>query len=382
MEPSDLAARHEAVARYDFRGVHPNLRFGTASDRYAGWLGQVYPEDRWAERVATRTKRLGGDTFQERTLPVESTADYFRHFSVVELDFTFYRPLADEDGGPTPNRFVLERYAEHAPDTARFLLKAPQAYTARTVRQSQEALDAAARTDESLAPKGRGPKGGRGRGNRPVYVPNPTYLDAKGFTERFLAPAVDVLGDRLAGVIFEQEYARVRESPPPEAFVGELDAFFADVPEAVGGRRVQAHLEIRSPHLLTEPYAAWLEARGLGFVFSHWTWLPPLAEQWALAGGRFTAANGEAVLRLLTPLRMPYEDAYALAHPFDAPAPELAAGAEAMVEDAADLARKAVDAGAVLNVIANNRAFGNAPALDQAVASRFLEHAERVPTDQ
>ena len=48
-----------------------------------------------------------------------------------------------------------------------------------------------------------------------------------------------------------------------------------------------------------------------------------------------------------------------------------------MIEEAVALAYKAIDAGAVLNVIANNRAFGNAPALDQAVAFRFLEIAER-----
>lgn len=353
------AERHEAVARYDLRHVHPQLRFGTASDRYAGWIGQVYPEDTWAHRVSTRTKRLGGASFEERTVPVESTADYFRHFSVVELDFTFYRPLADEAGKPTPNRFVLERYAEHAPDDARFLLKVPQAFSARTLRQ-EKAPASATRIDEGLARRGRA-----------AYVPNPTYLDAEGYTERFLGPAVDVLGDRLAGVVFEQEYARKGESPTPEAFVGELDAFFAEV----GGRRVQAHLEVRSPHLLEPPYFAWLEARGLGYVFSHWTWLPPLGDQLRLAGGRFTAANGEAVVRLLTPLRVRYEEAYALAHPFDAAVPELSEtpGARRMIEDTADLAAKAADAGVVLNVVANNRAFGNAPALAQAVAERALD---------
>jgi hypothetical protein len=58
--------------------------------------------------------------------------------------------------------------------------------------------------------------------------------------------------------------------------------------------------------------------------------------------------------------------------------PELSetAGAREMIDEAAALAYKAVDAGAVLNVIANNRAYGNAPALDQAVAFRFLEVAE------
>ena len=348
---------------FDLRHVHPHLRFGTASDRYAGWIGQVYPEDVWADQVSTRTKTLGGTTYEERTLPVESTADYFRHFSVVELDFTFYRPLADDAGKPTSNRFVLERYAEHAPDDARFLLKAPQAFSARTLRR-ERAPASAVKLDEGLAKKGR-----------PSYVPNPTYLDAARYADQFLGPAADVLGDRLAGVVFEQEYAPKGQSPTPEAFVGELDGFFADVSTAAGHAVVQAHLEVRSPHLLEPPYFAWLESRGLGYVFSHWTWLPSLGDQARRSGGRFTAANGEVVVRLLTPLRTRYEEAYGLAHPFDAVVPALAGtpGAREMIEDAADLAAKAVEAGAVLNVIANNRAFGNAPHLALAVADRVLD---------
>ena len=104
-----------------------------------------------------------------------------------------------------------------------------------------------------------------------------------------------------------------------------------------------------------------------------------IKEQWGLSGQRFTATNGEAVLRLLTPRRTKYEDAYRVAYPFDRPVPELSetAGAKVMIDEAVALAYKAVDFGAVLNLIANNRAYGNAPALDQAVAFRFLEVAGR-----
>ena len=64
---------------------------------------------------------------------------------------------------------------------------------------------------------------------------------------------------------------------------------------------------------MVPPYFAWLEDRGLGFVFSHWTWLPPLRKQWELCGSRFTAANRHVVARLLTPLHLKYADAYAQA---------------------------------------------------------------------
>jgi uncharacterized protein YecE (DUF72 family) len=348
-ERPTTAERRADVARFDFRRLHPLLRFGTASDRFAAWMDQVYPRDVWADRVSTRSKKAGGETIEERLLPVASVEDYFLHFGVLELDFTFYRPLLEKDGRSSPALFTLQEYAEHAPANARFLLKAPQAFAARMLRRTV--------------------------GGKPQFVENPDYLDAAAYTDRFLAPALDALGEsRLAGVIFEQEYTRVSESPPPEAFVGELDAFFADVPDTA-----QTHLEVRSPHLLVPPYFAWLESRGLGFVFSHWTWLPALREQWALAGQRFTAAGGEAVLRLVTPREMKFDRSLALAYPFDKPVPELAGTPQArqMIDEATALLYKAVEADVTLYAIASNRAWGNAPDLARTLASRFLDFAGR-----
>lgn len=82
------------------------------------------------------------------------------------------------------------------------------------------------------------------------------------------------------------------------------------------------------------------------------------------AGERLYTAEGEAVVRLLTPLDVRYADAYALGYPFDKPVPALAesAGARRMIEETVELARKAMEAEARLNVIANNWAYGNVPA--------------------
>jgi len=33
------------IERFIFRNLHDNLFTGTASDRYAGWLGQIYSEE-------------------------------------------------------------------------------------------------------------------------------------------------------------------------------------------------------------------------------------------------------------------------------------------------------------------------------------------------
>lgn len=345
MSLPDAATRRADLARYDFRHVHPHLAFGTASDRYAAWIGQIYPE-RWRSEIQTRKKRVGGESFEERQLPIASVVDYFEHFSVLEIDFTFYRPLLEDDGEPGSNYFVLQNYAEHAPDHACFLLKAPQAYAARTLRR-------------------------RGK-NGPRYEDNPTYLDAGAYVRQFLNPAVELLGDRLRGVLFEQEYTRVAESPAPEEFVANLDGFFREVPD-----EVQTHLEVRSPHLLVPTYVDWLEARGLGFVFSHWQYLPSIKEQWERLGGRFPAADGNVVLRLLNPRGMSYGEAFAAAYPFEGPSPELAETSQArqMIDETTALAYRAIEAEATLNVIANNRAWGNSPDLAAAVAARFLDFA-------
>ena len=183
----------------------------------------------------------------------------------------------------------------------------------------------------------------------------------------------DALGERLAGVIFEQEYARVRESPEPAAFVAELDRFFAEVPP------LPYHLEVRSPHLLSPLYTDWLAANGLGFVFSHWTWLPSLQAQWKLVGERFSSGDGEAILRLLNPREMKYAAAFAHAYPFTDAVPELSQTAQArtMINEATALAYKAIEQGVTLFTIANNRAWGNSPKLAQALSRRFLDFADR-----
>jgi len=338
-----LQDRRSAVDHYNFHGIHPHVRFGTASDRYAGWLGQIYPEDVYAQQVSSRTRTLQGQSFEERQVPVASVRDYFKHFEVLELDFTFYRPLLEE-GDPSSSYFVLSKYLVYAPDDAAFLLKAPQQFFARTLRR----------------------KGS--------YVENPNFLDAESYIDTFHEPAVELVGDRLDGIIFQQEYQRVADSPSPSENVERLDTFFSTLPNDA-----QFHLELRSEHLLSSDYFDWLDTRGLGFVFSHWTWLPAIREQWARCGERFTAANDQVIARLLTPRNTKYADAYAEAYPFDAPVPALSETEQAhkMVLDTTALAYRAEAENALLNVVANNRAWGNAPDLARTIAHRILDEEEK-----
>jgi len=304
----NLDDRQQQINDYEFRSLINSVKFGTASDRYAGWIGQIYSED-WRKGVSKRKRSLGGKKFEEQTLPVQSVEEYFDHFNTLEIDYTFYRALLDKDGAPSNNYFVLQRYADAAPPNAEFLLKAPQEVTARVLRR-------------------QGPDG-------PTYESNPSFLDTGIFTSAFVEPAGNILGSRFSG-------------------------------------------ELRSPHLLTPHYFDWLEHQGIGHVFSHWTWLPSIGEQWKMSGNRFTAENKEVVCRLLTPRRMPYAKAYAFAHPFDSDVPELSETpqAQAMIEETSALAIESLKKGITPVIISNNRAWGNAPNLAQKVARRIVEEME------
>ena len=202
---------YAAMEEFDFRGVHPGVEFGTASDRYAGWMGQVYSPGRYEGRITSRRKKLGRRTYEEKVLPVECVQEYFRHFGVLELDFTFYRFLLDEAGKPTGTYRTLEAYRRHLSDGNRVLLKVPQSVFARHLFRGKS------------------------------YAANPDYLDADLFTRRFYDPATTLMGPLLAGFVFEQEYQRAGERQEERELLSAMSAFFSALP---GDRRY--HVELRT----------------------------------------------------------------------------------------------------------------------------------------
>jgi len=324
------------IEQFRFGNLHPNVFVGTASDRYAGWIGQIYSGERYRKRITRRSKRLGGRTFQEEVLPVESVIEYFLHFPVLELDFTFYRPLLDRNLEPTQNYRVLEAYQKYLRKDDRLILKVPQAVFAQRLRRGGE------------------------------FIANPDYLNPEIFVRHFYEPAAAVLGGSVRGFIFEQEFQPQKDRIPAEEFAAALDIFLEAIP-----KDDRYHVEVRTESLLSRPYFDVLAKHGVGQVLSHWTWLPPLRRQFIHAGLRFLNAGNSSVMRLMTPLRVRYEEAYARAFPFN----EMVAGmmSPRMVEDAVALMLEAVGRDMHINVLINNRAGGNAPQIAQEVAKRFLE---------
>jgi uncharacterized protein YecE (DUF72 family) len=323
-----------------FRELHSGVRLGTASDRYAGWLGQIYSRERFGGKISKRSKTVGGQTVTEELLPVESVQEYFQHFSILELDFTFYSLLLDEHSNPTPTLRVLETYRRNLKDGDCIVVKVPQTVFAQKLW-----------------------KGGK-------FAPNPGYLNAETFTQKFYTPVTDLLGPTLQGFIFEQEYQAKKERPSPDLFVSALDRFFETLP-----KDDRYHVEVRTEALLTKAYFQVLEKHGIGQVLSHWTWLPPLRKQFSKASDRFFNSGKQAVIRLMTPIGMRYEEAYLKAFPFD----KMVEGmmSPRMPEETAEVMLEAVRQDVQANVIINNRAGGNAPLIAQQVAGKFIENSKQ-----
>ena len=320
--------------RYNFRDVAPGVHFATASDRYASWVGQIYSTDQ--DYKVTKTKKMvKSESFTEEKLPVRSVVEYFQHYSALELDFTFYAYLLDSDGNPSRNHAPLVEYAKWLPADALVILKVPEAICA-SKRWSFE-------------------------GGKRSIARNPEYLNPKKFVEQFYQPAVQILGDRIAAFSFEKGYQRKNDCPPPEGNIAQLEHFFAHVPQDH-----RYHIEERTDRLKTENYFAFLHEQGIGNVFSHWTWLPDLKTQWEQVGGFTNPAM--SITRLLTPLRVAYEESYARYHPFS----ELKDEMESMYRDAAFIIREGMNVNLPTITVVNNRAGGNAPEITERVKSELL----------
>ena len=318
-----------------FRDFHPAVLMGTASDRYAGWIGQIYSSDRYEGRISKRSKKVGTQTVMEEVLPVESVREYFQHFSVLELDFTFYRPLVDENLKSTQNYHVLETYHKYLEKGDHLILKVPQAVFAQKFWRSGKFLE------------------------------NPDYLDAGIFTRRFYEPAVSLLGSHISGFIFEQEYQLKQDRTPARDYVEALERFFRQIP-----KDPRYHIEVRTESLLTRPYFDFLEKYGIGQVLSHWTWLPTLQKQFMKASRRFFNAGRHCIVRLMTPRGVRYEDAYLKAFPFDKLVESMIS--PGMIEDTVNIMKEAIRQEVRISVVINNRTGGNAPLIAREISQKFL----------
>lgn len=323
------------LENFQFHGLHPKISIGTASDRYVGWIGQIYSKERYKGRISTRSHNVGGQAFKEQVLPVESVKEYFEHFSVLEFDFTFYGLLRDKDLKPTRAYRVVDSYRKYLSAGGRVIIKVPQVISAQRLW-----------------------RGGK-------YSENFEFLNKEIFTDQFYKPVNDLLGDLITAFIFEQEYQLKNQRRPPTEYAEMLDRFFSEIPEDN-----RYHMETRTEPYLIKPYFNVLKTHGIGQVLSNWTWLPPVKKQFEKSGRTFLSAGKHSVIRLMTPLNVRYEEAYAKAFPFN----KLVEGLfkKSMVDGTVQMISEAIDQGVHVNVVVNNRAGGNAPLIAQKISQEFL----------
>lgn len=320
---------------YLFKHLSSSFFFGTASDRYRGWQGQIYARE---YGVTTRSKRVGEKTFKEETLEIRSVEEFFEHFDFVEIDYTFYQPLLDREGGALGSFHVLSEYGRFAGPGARFILKVPQEIVSRHTWQ----YDKHSRKREWKA--------------------NPLSAQERGeiFAIQFYKPAIEILGERLVAFIFEYGYERRDSGMSPGGNMESMGALVERLPPDE-----RYHVEERTDWLKTPDYYRFLRDHGLGNVFSHWTFLPSLREQYGKSNG--FVSDRLAVVRLLTPRGVRYEEAYARYFPFT----RLMDEDPRMIQDAAFLIGQGVEMAIPVFVAVNNRAGGNAPEIARRLVAEL-----------
>jgi uncharacterized protein YecE (DUF72 family) len=287
------------------------ILFGTASFAYEGWKGIVYHE-----------------RYRAAEFKVECLREYVRYepFRTVEFDFPFYRPPSDAQ---------LARYASALP---RGFPVVSKVWEELTMPRFPEL-----------------PRHGERAGRE-----NPKYLDARAFLEEVLPAYERSFAGHTAPFVLEFPTDRQPTEAKRRAFLEGLDRFLGDV--SAPSRRFA--VEIRTPEYFVPGYFEVLRRRGAAHVFNWWTRTPPLLEQWDAAR---PLPSGLAVVRILVPPGMPYEQAVERFRPYD----RILAPREDMRADLVRLIRHIAAQGADAFILVNNRAEGCAPLTIRALASQL-----------
>jgi len=167
------------------------------------------------------------------------------------------------------------------------------------------------------------------------------------FTTQFYDPANAILGNNLDGFIFEQEYLRKADRIPPKKYVEDLDKFICSLP-----KDNRYHIETRTEYYHMKPYFEMLLSHGVGYVLTHWTLLPPLRKQFIKADKQFYNSSKQYIIRLLTPLRLKYQDSYSHVFPFDKSVPEMI-NLE-MIPETVEIIGAGIKKSVKVNVMVNN----------------------------
>jgi len=279
------------AARLAAQGVY----FGTSSWKYRGWEGLIYR----------------GGYESEAQFQRQSLREYTALLPCVGVDFTYFAwPVED----------MMAYLVESTPENFRLLPKV----TKRITMSHFPSL----------------PAYGKWAGQ-----PNPEYLDARLFEEKFLAPLRRLSG-RIGLVQFEF-------SGPEERDLERLESFFAQIP-----RDFPYAVEIRNPALAGAPLYNLLRRQGLSAAFSSWNRMPPVGDQFSayLAAGGTADTTPLLGLGIVRPGRS-YEEAVRLFQPYN----EIREAYEEGCSQLAQLGLWAIKNRRKAYILVNNRWEGSAP---------------------
>ena len=295
------------------------LRFGTSSWIYPGWKHSIYTRDYRSEAE-----------FRRNCLSEYAEYPWFR---TVGIDGSYYNPAKAEQ---------LERFASQLPHGFQWISKVWQELTIARFPQHERYRDRAGRDNER-------------------------FLDPHLFHDAVLpAFAAPGVAERNGPLVLQMQPGLL-QAVTPEAFLGMLDRFLAEMPD-----ELRFAVEIRDDALLTKEYFDVLNEHGATHVFNHWSWMPPLLTQMKAAASAGGLAADFYVARLLTPRGLAYAKAVERFQPYT----ELKEPQTEMREDVVRLARRALQRNADTFILVNNRCEGNAPTTIAEIGQRILDELD------
>lgn len=298
------------------RQLPPDLRLGTSSWSFPGWRGIVFA----ADAPKTHLARHGLAAYAQHPL-----------LRAVGLDRTYYAPLPAA---------AYAAYADVVPASFRFLVKAHELCTLAVFRAT-----------------GRYP--GRG-GER-----NTRFLDPDYAAQYVVEPCIEGLGSQAGPLLFQFPPQHVQAVGGSERFAERLHAFLKALP-----RGPLYAVELRNAALLTTAYCDALIDAGAVHCFNVHPSMPPLQEQYRLAGA---AAVPQLAVRWMLHPTQRYETAQSRYEPFDRLVdedPNSRQAIAAMCLDAVAAQRPAL-------VIVNNKAEGSSPLSMIKLAEHLVQMGNR-----
>lgn len=285
------------------------IRLGTSSWSFPGWTGLVF---------APRN----GKPATEQVLARHGLPAYAAHplLRTVSLDRTFYAPLTREE---------FAAYAVQVPESFRFVVKAPAAFTDPVLR-----------------------KPGSGEAARD----NSSFLDAATAAATFVEPALAGLGAKAGPLVFQFPPLGRRLVADAARTTARIAAFLAVLRGRTPPQATLA-VEVRDPEFASAAFAAGLrDAGGVPCLAIH-ARMPPVVEQAAAFGLDRDDCRLPVVARWNLHAGHRYEEAKQAYFPFDRLVEEDVPTRDAL----AGLAARAAARGRGVFITINNKAEGSAP---------------------